>query len=100
MIKKFLKLRPGYVIQPPLGKLYKTLGTDALLRVAGSRLVKKTEWDSNLKLKHNLKINTKNLKDLLAQHPGKKLAFFNEGSMATQTWANLKPILEASLIDA
>ena len=44
--------------------------------------------------------NIAKLRELLAANPGKKLAFYNEGSLTKEAWRHLKPIFEASLIDA
>jgi hypothetical protein len=102
-IRKLLKTYPGYTIMPPLGDLMATMDTKDLIRIAKRRLVKKPKKSKVIDqgyYKANYEYNVTNLRALLQANPGKKLAFYNEGSLTKESWRNLEPIFKASLVDA
>lgn len=78
------------------------MATADLLKVARRRLVTKPTKGKvdQTYYKANYEYNIAKLRELLAANPGKKLAFYNEGSLTKEAWRHLKPIFEASLIDA
>ena len=102
-IRKFMKTYPGFKIAPPLGGLMGTMLFTDLIPVIKRRLVRKPKVKKQTiqeRMTNNLRLNEVKIKEFMAAHPGKRLAYFNEAHLATNSWTYLKPILEASLVDA